>query len=106
MRCEKDVDEMITDLLDMQIIKEDNSIVFTNEAKLLIHQIAEKCKKIRIIEEQKDRMEEYGKGLSVEDVYVDMLHKIVNAPTRLHMRICARVLISVIDQKMEGEKNV
>lgn len=103
----KDVDEMIERLLDMDIVGEDESIVFTEEAKLLIHEISEECMRASMIVKNKDRMDEYGKGMSAEDVYVDMLHKIVNAPTRLHMRMSARMLISVIDQKLrEGEEAI
>lgn len=97
----RDVDEMIERLLDMDIVGEDNSIVFTDEAKQLIHEISEECMKASMIVENKDRIDEYGEELSAEDVYVDMLHKIVNAPTNMHMRMSARMLISVIDKKLK-----
>ncbi len=97
-----DVDEMIERLLDMDIVGADNSIVFTDEAKQLIHEISEECMRASIIVENKDRADEYGKGLSAEDVYVDMLHKIVDAPTNLHRRMGARMLIGVIDQKIQN----
>lgn len=98
----RDVDAMIEKLLDMEIVGEDNSVTFTDEAKQLIHEISEECLKVTMIVENKDRVENYGKGLSAEDVYVDMLHKIVGAPTTLHMRMSARMLISVIDQKIRN----
>lgn len=100
----RDVDEMIERLLDMDIVGEDNSIIFTDEAKQLIHEISEESMKASIIVENKNRIDKYGKGMSAEDVYVDMLHKIVNAPTRLHMRMSARMLISVVDQKLREEE--
>lgn len=96
----RDVDAMIEKLLDMDIVGEDDSITFTDEAKQLIHEISEECMKSCMIVENKDRIDEYKKGRSAEDVYVDMLHKIVDAPTRLHMRMSAWMLISVIDQKI------
>lgn len=99
----RDIDEMIERLLDMDIIGEDNSITFTDEAKQLIHEISERCKDAIIIVENKDRLDQYGKGLSAEDVYVDMLRKIAVAPTSMHMRMSARLLISVIDQKLRQE---
>ena len=98
-----DVDKMIERLLDMELVGKDNEVIFTDEAKQLIHEISEECMKATIILDNKDRMEDYGRGLSAEDVYVDMLHKIVEAPTRIHMRMSARMLIPVIDKKLKKE---
>ena len=98
----RDVDEMIERLLDMDIVGEDNSIVFTDGAKQLIHEIAEKCSTIPIVDETREQAEEYARGLSVEQVYTDMLYKIVEAPTRIHMRVSARMLIPIIDQKLQN----
>lgn len=102
----RDIDGMVEKLLDMDIIGEDNSITFTDEAKQLIHEISERCMETTLIVENKDRIDQYGEGLSAEEVYVDMLHKIADAPTSLHMRVSARLLISVIDQKLQEEKAV
>lgn len=98
----RDVDEMIERLLDMDIVGEDNSIVFTDGAKQLIHEIAEKCSTIPIVDETREQAEEYARGLSAEQVYTDMLYKIVEAPTRIHMRVSARMLIPIIDQKLQN----
>lgn len=70
----KKIDEMIEKLLDMDIVGADNSIIFTDEAKKLIHDIAEECKSASMIVDNKDLIDEYGKGLTAEDVYVDMLN--------------------------------
>lgn len=96
----KNIDEMIEKLLDMDIVGADNSIIFTDEAKKLIRDIAEECKSASMIVDNKDRIDEYGNGLTAEEVYVDMLNKIVNAPTRIHMIMSARMLICVIDKKL------
>lgn len=98
-----DIDEMIEQLLDMDIVGDGNTVTFSGEAKQLIHEIAEKCNTIPIVNETKEQAERYAEGLSAEQVYVDMLHKIVKAPTRIHMRMSARMLIPIIDKKlMEG----
>ena len=99
----RDVDKMIERLLDMELVGTNNEVTFTDEAKQLIHEISEECMKATIILDNKDRMENYGRELSAEDVYVDMLHKIVEAPTGIHMRMVARMLICVIDQKLRKE---
>lgn len=94
------IDKMIEDLLGMEIVKKDNSVVFSAEARQLIHEIAEKCGTIPIVDETREQAEEYARGLSAEQVYVDMLCKIVEAPTRIHMRVSARLLVPIIDQKL------
>lgn len=98
-----DIDEMIEQLLDMDIVGDSDTVTFSDEAKQLIHKIAEKCNTIPIVNETKEQVEQYGEGITAEQVYVDMLYKIVKAPTRIHMRMSARILILIIDQKlMEG----
>lgn len=96
------LDDMIMELLEMDIAQ-GNSIVFSEESKMLIHQIAEKCQNISVVEETQERAEKYAEEMSAEEVYIDMLHKIVAAPTRIHMLMSARLLIPVIDRKLREE---
>ena len=96
------IDKMVVELLGMDIVKSDNTVVFSNEAKLLIHEIAEKCSSIPIVDETREQEEEYARGLSAEQVYTDMLYKIAEAPTRLHIRVSVRMLIPIIDQKLRS----
>lgn len=97
-----EIDKMVEELLGMDIVKSDNTVTFSNEAKQLIHEIAEKCSIIPIVDETREQAEEYARGLSAEQVYTDMLYKIVEAPTRIHMRVSARMLIPIIDQKLQS----
>lgn len=97
-----EIDKMIEELLGMDIVKADNTVVFSNKARQLIHEIAEKCSTISIVDETREQAEEYARGLSAEQVYTDMLYKIVEAPTRIHMRVSARMLIPIIDQKLRS----
>ncbi len=98
------IDDLICDLLDEPSVQDDNSVVFTDKALELIHEIAEKCKDIPIVKENQKQMEEYAAGLSAEEIYVDMLIKIAAAPTAIHMRMSARMLIPIIEQKLKEEK--
>lgn len=95
-----EIDGMIEKLLEMEIVGEDNLVVFSTEAKQLIHEIAVKCSTIPIVDETKEQAEEYARDLSAEQIYIDMLYKIVDAPTRIHMRMSVRMLIPVIDKKL------
>ena len=95
-----DIDEMIEQLLGMDIVGDNDTVIFSNEAKQLIHEIAKRCNTIPIVNETKEQAEQYGEGFTAEQIYVDMLYKIVDAPTRIHMRMSARMLIPVIDKKL------
>lgn len=97
-----EIDKMIEDLLEMDIVKPDNTVTFSDEAKQIIHEIARKCRSIPIVDETREQAEKYARGLSAEQVYTDMLYKIVEAPTRIHMRVSARMLIPIIDQKLRS----
>lgn len=95
------LDKMIEDLLEEPVV-DNNEIVFTSRAVELIHEISEKCKGIQIVEQTREQAEEYAKDLTAEQVYYDMLYKIVDAPTTLHMKCSARMLIPIIDQKLKA----
>lgn len=97
-----EIDGMIEELLGMDIVKDDNTVLFSEDARQLIHKIAEKCSTIPIVDETREQAEKYARGLSAEQVYIDMLYKIVEAPTRIHMRMSARMLIPIINQKLQN----
>lgn len=98
------MDELIKELLE-EPISNNNEIVFTSRAIELIHQISKECKNIPIVKETQEKAEEYAKDLTAEQVYYDMLCKIINAPTALHMQCSIRMLIPIIERKLE-ERNV
>ena len=85
----RDIDEMIERLLVME----------------LIGGISGRSMEASLIVENKDRIDQYGEGLSAEEVYVDMLRKIVDAPTSLHICMSARLLIPIVDQKLREEEH-
>jgi hypothetical protein len=59
------------------------------------------CNNIEIVQDTQQEAENYAEGLTAEQVYIDMLNKIVSAPTRIHMRLSARMLIPIIDRKLK-----
>ncbi len=100
----KKLDYMIVDLLEMNLTESNGRVVFTDEVKELIHSIAKRCNEIPIVQQTGEWAREYTEGLSPEEIYTDMLYKIVEAPTRLHMKVAVRMLIPVIDKKLWGGK--
>lgn len=94
-------DKVVKILEEVRIV--DDKPVFTDENRLLIHEVSEECKKLDIYQKNRFRQPGYKRGLTAEDVYIDMLYKISAAPTRLHSVMTARLLIPVIDDMLREE---
>jgi len=96
-----EIDDLICKLLEEPVTQEDNGIEFTSRSVELIHEIAKMCNEIPIVQKTQEQAEEYAEGLSAEQVYWDMLVKIVDAPTAIHMRLSAKMLIPIISRKLK-----
>ena len=95
------MDKLIENLLDMELINDNDTVEFTDEARELIHIIAEKCRETTVYKRAAVKSEEYAKTMSAEDMYKDMLLKIVDANTRYEMIIATRLIIPLIDAKLD-----
>ncbi len=96
------IDDLICELLEEPCAGEKGGVVFTSRSVELIHEIAEKCKTIPIVSSTQKQAEEYAEGITAEQVYMDMLVKIVEAPTKIHMRLTTRMLIPIISDKLKA----
>lgn len=97
------IDDMVALLLELKLPEKDGEMQFTEAHKELIHEISELCGNIPLVQSTKEQAEDYAKDLTAEQVYIDMLYKIVEAPTGIHMRAAVRMLIPVIDRKLKGD---
>lgn len=88
-----------------------DGMIFSDKAKDYIHELAEysRCLKLygRTMEGKLAiaRKEYEEVGASASRMYIDMLHKIVNAPTVIHMELVPVMLIPLIDERLRGESN-
>jgi hypothetical protein len=96
-----EIDDKVAALLELPIAEKNGEIQLTNAHRDLIHEISEMCNNIEIVQDTQQEAENYAEGLTAEQVYMDMLNKIVSAPTRIHMRLSARMLIPIIDRKLK-----
>ena len=94
------MDKLIENLLDMELINDNGTVEFTDEARELIHIIADKCRKTTVYKKAVVKSEEYAKTMSAEDMYKDMLLKIIGANTQYEMIITTRLIIPLIDDKL------
>lgn len=78
----------------------------TEEMRALIHEIAEECNGLEIVKRVTEGKEEWLEQATPEEIYIHMLKKIVEAPTRMHMICVPRVLIPLIDQKLRENEEI
>ena len=89
-----------------------DGMIFSDKAKDYIYELAEYSRGLRsyrrIMEGNAGiaRKEYEEVGASASRMYIDMLHKILNAPTVIHMELVPVMLIPLIDERLRGESNV
>ena len=54
------IDDLICELLDEPVGQEDNNVVFTSRSVELMHEMAEKCNTIPIVEKTKEQAKDYA----------------------------------------------
>lgn len=74
----------------------------TPKMKELIHEIGEACKESAVAVQAKDVIPEWIEDATPEDIYFHMLAKITDAPTMVHMICVPRILIPIIDDKLQA----
>lgn len=88
-----------------------DGMIFSDKAKDYIHELADYARGLKWYRRTREaeagivRKEYEDAGLSASRIYIDMLHKIVNAPTVIHMELVPVMLIPLIDERLRGESN-
>lgn len=100
---ELDMDEIVDKILDLNIV-EGNKVNFTEEAKSLIHTAAEKARKTKIYEHNFENRPEKWKEAKPEDLFMEMLLKIINAPAKIHMIAVPRLMLPAIDDAIRRQQ--
>ena len=75
----------------------------TEEMRMLIHEIAEECNSLEVTQKTNTDIPEWIEEAAPEEIYIHMLQKIVSAPTRIHMLCVPRILLPIIDRKLNSE---
>ena len=89
------MEEKIIKILELVQMKEEGIVEFTAAA--------EECRKLPLYQDNKDKEETYKEGLTAGQVYADMCFKIINAPTPFHMMAVPKMMLPVIDDKLQEE---
>ena len=88
-----------------------DGMIFSDKAKEYIYELADYSRGLKSYRKTMEgqlgivRKEYEEVGASASRMYIDMLHKIVNAPTVIHMELVPVMLIPLIDERLRGENN-
>lgn len=95
------MEEKIIKIMQLVQIKKDNTVEFPEGAKKLIHEEAEKCRKLPVYKDNIDKADAYKADMTAGEIYLDMCLKIVNAPTQIHMTAAHKMMLPLIDDKLQ-----
>ena len=77
--------DMIIELLGIAEVAEDGTVDFTDRAKEIIMDLAEKYRKTPIYEQAKKETPDWVNTATAAEIYIQMCDRIVEAPTVTHM---------------------
>lgn len=97
------MEEKIIKIMQLVQIKKDNTVEFPEEARKLIREVAEKCRKLPVYKDNTDKVDTYKDGITAGEIYLDMCLKIVNAPTQVHRMVTPKMMLPLIDDKLQEE---
>ena len=89
-----------------------DGMIFSDKAKNYIYELAEYSRSLELYRRMMEgetgivRKEYEEVGASASSMYIDMLHKILNAPTVIHMELVPVMLLPLIDERLRGGNNV
>jgi hypothetical protein len=96
------IDILMEKLLNMNL-SVNNLIVINPEAETIIHEIAEMCRKTELYKELEESIKVRYAHISADELYSQMLHKIVDAPTKFHIASVIRIMIPAIDDALNNQ---
>ena len=97
------MEEKIIKIMQLVQIKKDNTVEFPEEARKLIREVAEKCRKLPVYKDNTDKVDTYKGSITAGEIYLDMCLKIVNAPTQIHRMVTPKMMLPLIDDKLQEE---
>ncbi len=96
--------DLIIELLGIAEVAEDGTVDFTDRAKEIIEELAKKYRKTPIYKQAKKETPEWVSTATAAEIYIQMCDRIVNAPTTAHMLIAPKILLPILWEKIQEEK--
>jgi len=81
-----------------------DEVTFPDEIKELIHEAADKCRQTELYINTKNDVPEEFKTGKASDLYMEMLVKMIKAPTFLHAAGTPRLMLPLISDAIKREE--
>lgn len=82
------MEEKIIKIMQLVQIKKDNTVEFPEEARKLIREVAEKCRKLPVYKDNTDKVDTYKDGITAGEIYLDMCLKKDERPKLTKIEKC------------------
>ncbi len=96
--------DMVIELLGIAEVAEDGTVDFTDRAKEIIMDLAEKYGKTPIYEQAKKETPEWVNTATAAEIYIQMCDRIVQVPTVSHVIFSVKILIPILWKKIQEEE--
>lgn len=103
MECmDQEMMQKLQAFVDIDLLDENERVVFTEEAKKLVVEIAKKCDEFKVFKVSKEKVMNYSENRTVEEVYREFMYRASTAETEedLTMHVC--LLMPVLDEKLNN----
>jgi hypothetical protein len=96
--------DLIIELLGIAEVTEDGTVDFTDRAKEIIMDLAEKYRETPIYKKSKKETPEWVGSATAAEIYIQMCDRIVEAPTIMYMISSTKILIPILWKKIQEEE--
>lgn len=96
--------DLIIELLGIAEVAEDGTVDFTDRAKEIIMDLAEKYRETPIYKQARKETPEWVGTATAAEIYIQMCDRIVEAPTTVHMIYSTKILIPILWKKIQEEE--
>lgn len=98
--------DLFVELLGISEVTQGNKVEFTDRAKEIIEELAEKYRETPIYKQAKKKEPEWVKTATAEEIYIQLCDRIIEAPTTLHMLIAPKILLPILHKKIQEEEKL
>lgn len=96
--------DLMIELLGIAEVTEGNKVQFTDRAKEIIEELAEKYRETPVYKQSQKETPEWVNTATAADIYIQLCDRIVNAPTTAHMLIAPKILLPILWEKIQEEQ--
>lgn len=96
--------DLMIELLGIAEVTQGNKVQFTDRAKEIIEELAEKYRETPVYKQSQKETPEWVNTATAAEIYIQLCDRIVNAPTIAHMLIAPKILLPILWEKIQDEQ--